>query len=302
MSKNAYLGIDVGGTASRWVLIDTDGEKIASGTAPGATGHLFAEAPRRSFIAMIEAVAAETAGVAPLTALHAGVTGLGTPAMAEARAIVASAFAIDPAAITLADDMDLAFRACFAPGEGHIVSAGTGSIGIHLTAHGEVIRVGGRGLLIDDGGSGTWIALTALDRLYRLLDEHGRPEGAEILAEALFTAIGGAAWDDVRSFVYASDRGRIGTLSRAVADAAETGDGLALRILTDASHELARLAHALIARAGILPVAFVGGVINLHPSIRPSLVAALPGIEVRFPTIDAALTAAMIARAGMTTE
>ena len=43
----------------------------------------------------------------------------------------------------------------------------------------------------------------------------------EILAEELFTAMGGSDWSATRSYVYGSDRGRVGTLATAVARAAE---------------------------------------------------------------------------------
>ena len=192
--------------------------------------------------------------------------------------------------------MELAYRAAFAPGAGHLISAGTGSIGLHVTADGQIIRVGGRGLLIDDGGSGTWIALTALDRLYRLIDETGSTAGAQILADELFTAIGGSDWDATRAYIYGSDRGRIGALAQAVARAATKGDALALDILTQAGTELARLGQALVARAGHLPIGYVGGIIDLHPQIRLSLADALPDEVLLYPRLDAAAFAAQWAR------
>jgi N-acetylglucosamine kinase-like BadF-type ATPase len=295
-----FLGIDIGGTASRWVVIDEEGTILARGSAPGATGHLFAEAERERFTAVIaDIVQAAPAGV---SAAHAGVTGLGPKAYGDAQAIVGGQLAIAPKAVSASDDMELAFLSTFAPGGGHLVSAGTGSIGLHLTADGVPIRVGGRGILIDDGGSGTWIALTALNELYRRIDETGGPADAQRLAEALYSAIGGSSWDDVRIFVYGSDRGRIGTLAQAVANAAKAGDPLAGAILRQAASELARLAKALIGRAAILPVAFVGGIIDLHPLIRPGLTEALPGIDVSFPKVDAALRAAQMARTRATKE
>ncbi|RYE75571.1 MAG: N-acetylglucosamine kinase, partial [Hyphomicrobiales bacterium] len=225
------------------------------------------------------------------------VTGLGEQVHGEARAIIEGLFGIVPARTALSDDMELAFRAAFAPGAGHLVSAGTGSIGLHLTADGEIIRVGGRGLLIDDGGSGTWIALNALNQLYRRIDETGGPGAAATLAAELFAEIGGDSWDATRTFVYGSDRGRIGTLAQAVARAAEKADPVAIDILARAATELARLAKALIARAGPLPVAFVGGITTLHPLIKPALETALAGHSVTFPQIDAAMHAAQRARA-----
>jgi N-acetylglucosamine kinase-like BadF-type ATPase len=289
----AYLGIDVGGTASRWVALDAAGTIVGRGAAAGATGHLFAEGPRAAFAAAMAEIAAAFS-VRPVAAVRAGITGLGPRAHSEAKAIIAGAFG--DCRVTVSDDIELAFRAVFAPGAGHLVSAGTGSIGVHLTARGETIRVGGRGILIDDGGSGSWIALTALDRLYRIIDAHGAPRGAERLAAALAAALGGDGWDDVRSFVYAGDRGKIGALARPVADAAAAGDPVALTVLADAAGELARLGHALVARGGPLPLAFVGGVLDLDPAMKPALGAAFPSLSVSFPKPDAALRAAELAK------
>jgi N-acetylglucosamine kinase-like BadF-type ATPase len=232
----------------------------------------------------------------PLAAVRAGITGLDPGMAAEIRQILASALGIDAGIITLGDDMELAFFSAFAPGAGHLVAAGTGSIGLHIAADGTVTRVGGRGMLIDDGGSAAWIALAALRRLFRRIDEHGSAAGAERLEEAMAQGMGGASWDEVRAFVYGADRGRIGLLAQHVGQAAVDGDPVAQEVLAEATMELARLARVLIGRAGALPVGFVGGVLDLSPAIRPGLVAALAGVDVRFPEVDAALTAARLAR------
>lgn len=292
---SAFLGIDIGGTASRWVLVDEAGIEVGRGSAAGATGHVFNPAERERLSATLAAIAEAVRDFTPVGACL-GVTGLGEAVHGATRDLVTALLGVAPAAIRLSDDMELAFRATFAPGNGHLVSAGTGSIGLHLRADGEIIRVGGRGLLIDDGGSGTWIALTALDLLYRRIDETGGPAETWRLAEELFAAMGGSSWDDTRSFIYGSDRGRIGTLAQAVARAAVRGDPLAAAVLSSAAVELARLAQALIVRAGPLPVAFIGGVTTLHPLIRSGLEAELPGAVISFPQIDAALYAAQWAR------
>lgn len=292
----SFLGIDIGGTASRWVVVDAADAIVARGSAAGATGHIFNPVERDRLNATLTDIAEATRAHAPGAAVL-GVTGLGEQVHDEARAMIEALFGIVPARTALSDDMELAFRAAFAPGAGHLVSAGTGSIGLHLTADGEIIRVGGRGLLIDDGGSGTWIALNALNQLYRRIDETGGPGAAATLAAELFAEIGSDSWDATRTFVYGSDRGRIGTLAQAVARAAEKADPVAFDILARAATELARLAKALIARAGPLPVAFVGGITTLHPLIKPALETALAGHTVTFPQIDAAMHAAQRARA-----
>jgi len=292
----SFLGIDTGGTASRWVLIDAEGTLIARGAASGATGHIFNPVERERLLKALQTIAADLPSDAKVERVCLGLTGLGSGAIAGVAALVAETLMIEPAAVLVSDDIELAFRAAFAPGSGHLISAGTGSIGLHITADGSSIRVGGRGLLIDDGGSGTWIALQALDQLYRRIDETGGPADAMVLAEELFAAMGGDDWDATRAFVYGSDRGRIGTLAQAVAKAATRGDVLALDILNRAAVELARLGQALNSRAGEHPIGFVGGIIGLHSTIKTALNAALSGHAVVFPTIDAALHAANRAR------
>lgn len=291
----AYLGIDIGGTASRWVLAGEDGAVLARGNAAGATGHLFNPAERERFRVALSAIGDAVRGHGP-AAVCLGIAGLGDAARGDARAIVSELLGIAAAHVGLSDDIELAFRATFAPGAGHLVSAGTGSIGLHIRGNGEIIRVGGRGLLIDDGGSGTWIALNALDQVYRRIDETGGPGEAVLLAAEMFADVGGDRWEDVRAFVYGSDRGRIGMLAQAVARAATKGDPVAADILNRAARELARLAQALRARAGDLPTAFVGGVLALHPSIRAVLDAEFGDGSLLFPVIDAAAHAARMAR------
>jgi glucosamine kinase len=290
------LGIDVGGTASRWVAVDGEGETIARGAARGGTGHLFNPEQRAIFIALLGEIITGLDG-RRVDAIRAGITGFGEDVASEATSILAEIFGAPTAGILCTDDMDLAFRAAFAPGEGHMLSVGTGSIGLHIAADGTVIRVGGRGLLIDDGGSGVWIALNALDRIYRRIDETGGPADAAILAEHLYAAIGGDDWGSVRHFIYGSDRGRIGTLARIVANAASAGDPVALKLMAEAGEEIARLGRALIGRGGDLPVAIVGGIAGLHPVLRDAIAAGLPRPPT-YPVIDAALAAAQLALAG----
>lgn len=290
---SGHLGIDIGGTASRWVVVDEEGHAVARATAGGATGHVFNPVEREKLVGVLTKIAKVSGSVSSVVL---GVTGLGASVHGELKALAAPILGVPEAAIGTMDDMELAYRAVFAPGEGHLISAGTGSIGLHLTAGGDFVRVGGRGLLIDDGGSGTWIALRALDLLYRRIDENGGPGDANILATHLFEAMGGESWDDTRAFVYGSDRGRIGTLAQVVAKAAEAGDALALDILDDAGRELARLGAALVKRAGRHPIGYIGGIVRLHPNIKTSLIAALSGEDVVFPEADAALHAARLAR------
>jgi glucosamine kinase len=292
------LGIDAGGTATRWRLADTSGRCMAQGSVAPLTGHLFSaaaeERARQIVLDMAQAVMKQGR---PL-GIIAGITGLtrDTPAEATMRALFAETFELAPDKVFVAEDMWIAYLSYFALGEGILVYSGTGSIGYYLSQDKEVIRVGGRGNLIDDGGSGFWIAREALKAVLRAEEESPGAGWTTILGTCLSKALGGTDWNIVRSFVYGGDRGKIGSLARAVGEAAQAGDGTALAILKDAGEELARLANALIKRLGPRPVALVGGSARLHPvlsdAFRKQLVAP---VEFIATDLDAALTAARLA-------
>ena len=294
----AYLGVDMGGTATRWTLLAADGGDIATGAGPGATGLLFDDAARAAFRHALDGIspALHAAGGTGIAGACMGVTGAGDGPAPDVAALARDTLGID-GSVWVRNDLVLAWHAAFPKGgPGYLVSAGTGSVGVTVNGAGLATLVGGRGYIIDDGGSGTWIALRALDAVYRLIDAHGVPAGAERLAAHLFAAMGGADWDSTRAFVYGQDRGRIGTLARAVASAAEEGDTLALDLLDRAGLEIARLARVLSDRFGPAPVGIVGGVLRLHPAVRSALVAALPDAPLFYPEIDAARHAARMAR------
>ncbi|WP_108398617.1 N-acetylglucosamine kinase [Devosia submarina] len=290
-----HLGIDIGGTATRWVACDDEGVEIARGRGPGATGHLFNPAERVRLETALRAVVAGLAdGGLAAQSVTAGITGFGAAVLGELQGLLVPLFSVDSGRLVVTDDIVMAYAANFAPGEGHLVSAGTGSIGVFIGAGGELVRVGGRGILIDDAGSGGWIALRALDRVFRTLDRQGSFAGCERLADQLFAAIGGVSWHDVRQFVYSADRGRIGTLAVAVARAAAEGDAVAQGVLERAGEELAELALALVARAGKRPVGLIGGALGLHPLILETVRRQLAVIDVRVLDADGALAAARL--------
>lgn len=295
--RAAHLGLDVGGTASRWVACDVDGQELARGRLAGATAHVFNPAERTRLVSMFEQLAMSLAAQGlEASSLAAGLTGFGASVAGDIQALAAKALALPADRVAIMDDIVLAYAAHFQPGEGHLISAGTGSIGVHVGADGQVVRVGGRGILIDDAGSGSWIALQALDRLYRVFDRTGSFAEVDRLAHHLFAGVGGTGWHDVRQYVYAGDRGRIGTLAVCVARSAEDGDAVALDILARAGAELAELATALSLRAGPGPFAFVGGVLDLHPAIRTAIARSLGAADLSYPKIDSALAAARLQR------
>ena len=272
------LGLDVGGTSTRWALAHADGRIAAEGQAPGCSAQQMASGSGRERVAQaLAGVADQLVGHAPLSALRAlwaGVTGhdeQSGPALAK---LMARVFDLPSAAVTVGNDVEIAARLVFAPGAGHLVYAGTGSIGVHIDRLGQVHRVGGRGGLLGDEGSGYWIARQALARVWRAEDDEPGAGAATPMAQCLHAAIGGSSWDATRRFVHGSGRGEFGRLAVAVAAAADT-DPAAATLLCDAGRELARLANLLLARHGDRPVRLAGRAVQLHAAIGEGFAAAL---------------------------
>jgi len=302
------LGLDAGGSATRWALAAGDGTVFAEGELAPASGLQMLWAGGRTALA---GTLRALAGALPRrpAAAAAGITGLDETLAGAFAALLAGALGIDAVAVTVGSDIELLCRAAFAdatPARGIVLYAGTGSIAALRDAEGHLQRAGGRGHAIDDAGSGPWIARRALECVWRAEDERPGAWRSSPLACRLFERIGGSDWPATRRFVYgdgaamaagssdpavvaganggrgaegargtASARGTLGPLALAVAAAADE-DPVALRLLEDAGRELARLVRALQQRCGPQPVVLAGRVFDLHPAVGAALRAALP--------------------------
>ena len=269
------LGIDAGGTQTRWALARADGSIVADGAVDGLSAlQMGSESGRAALHATFAQLSRAVLAVGQPRAVVAGLTGFGGDDVVLAQTL-AALLALDAGEVTICNDIEIAYRDSFAPGQGYLVYAGTGSIAAWIDAHGVFHRAGGRGVLLDDGGGGYWIAREALRQIWRREDEAPGSWQGSPMARAVFDHIGGSDWSLSRAFMYGQDRGSIGRLALAVAASAEA-DPLALDILQRAGQELARLALALTARHGPRPVVLAGRAAQLHPAIAAAMRAALP--------------------------
>lgn len=269
------LGIDAGGTETRWALAAPGGAIVAEGTVAGLSAlQMATEAGRASVHDTFAELAQAVLAHGRPSHVQAGLTGFGGDG-AQIGAWLAELLSVTPESVALCNDIEIAYRASFAPGEGYLVYAGTGSIGAFIDADGRFHRAGGRGVVLDDGGGGFWIAREALRRIWRREDEDPGAWRTSPMAHAVFEYIGGDDWALSRQFIYGGERGAVGRLALAVAASAER-DPAASAILREAGRELARLAQALINRFGARPVALAGRAAELHPTIVDTMRAALP--------------------------
>ncbi|GGE84463.1 BadF/BadG/BcrA/BcrD ATPase family protein [Massilia psychrophila] len=269
------LGIDAGGTQTRWALAGRDGAVVAEGHVAGLSAlHMASASGRQTVRASFSQLALDVLRHGRPARVRAGLTGFGGDGEQLARWL-SELLGLGSRTVTLCNDIEIAYLDSFAPGQGYLVYAGTGSIGAWIDEQNNVHRAGGRGVVLDDGGGGFWIAREALRRIWRLEDEIPGAWQSSPMAHAVFDHVGGSDWSFSRQFIYNQERGEVGKLALAVAASADA-DPAAADILACAGHELARLATALTARFGQRPVVLAGRASALHPIIVDAMRAALP--------------------------
>lgn len=301
---NLGLGIDAGGSSTGWLLLDTEGREVARGRLGGITGHLFRSGSTElssegeQVTARLKQLLDQVRSAGQPTGVVMGAAGLDaySPASAYLQSLIAAELRLSGDAVWVDNDMEIAYRSVFEPGEGVLVYGGTGSIAYHLPRHGPALRVGGHGYLIDDAGGGFWIGQQALRQTLRWRDELGGPTG-RLLAREVIRQLGVEDWPQIRSVIYGEGRSAVAALAPAVSRAAAAGDATALSILEQAGQELARLATVTLQRLGqILPVGLAGGVVRMGDTLTDAFSAALPGgLNARLSSDDPVTAAARLA-------
>ncbi|MFT3761447.1 MAG: BadF/BadG/BcrA/BcrD ATPase family protein [Pseudoxanthomonas sp.] len=304
-----FLGVDGGGTKTRFVLIDGEGRVLAQAQR-GTTYHpqVGLDGVRAILADGVDDVLRQ-AGLRSADVDHAF---FGIPAYGEDSGVAPLLQAIPGEVLGHArygadNDMVCGWAGSLACADGINVIAGTGSMG-YGRRRGLDARAGGWGELFSDEGSAHWIAVQGLNAYSRMSD--GRlPKGP---LHALFNRHLGIERDlDICAKLYgehAYSRGEVAGLSRIVAEAARDGDAQAQRIFAQAGRELAEIADALrvalrFAPDEIVPLSYSGGAFNvgelLATPFAQALHAACPAFELRVPAFEphygAALYAARLA-------
>jgi glucosamine kinase len=267
MNPRHALGIDAGGTASRWALLGEDGLLVAEGQVGPMSGLMLSNTDGKALFDATLNDMRHQMGQAQAARIVMGLTGIGEDLAGIAAVEQAAALALQvaPCHVQAMSDQLLAHQAHFSPGEGIVVYAGTGSYASHWDTHRELRRIGGKGLLLDDAGGGFWMGMQALRCAWRHHEEG--THGGSALAQAVFAQLaeehGASDWAVTRKILYGQDlgavRGDVAVLCKAVLQSAAQ-DAQARAILSQAGDELARLARVMLQQHGNKPLVAAGGV------------------------------------------
>ncbi len=281
------IGVDAGGSRTRVVVADANGDTVATAEREGGAVKA-GEVERSAAIiaaAVREALATLDHSLGAPRALCAGVAGVGRERERHAlsEALLNESLADDAIVVT---DAEIALADAFGDEAGIVLIAGTGSIAHGRGPTGVLERVGGWGPNIGDEGGGFWIARRALSVVTAATD--GREPDTSLVG-AILTA---AELDVVEALIPWSARAtvaQIASLAPVVVASAEAGDLRANALLGLAAEELVlhvrTLARSLFEdeRAAV-PVALGGGLLEpgsaLRRRVEHRLKSAVPGGKV----------------------
>jgi glucosamine kinase len=314
VSTRLVLGLDVGGTCTRALVVDAAaGQRLGAGRSNGANPvtHGVIRAAENIGAALGEALAGRDP--AEVQACVVGLAGASRLAADPAAATVFAALWQEVGLrceVAVVSDLVAAFAAGTPAPDGSLLIAGTGAVAAAMTGRSPSRWRDGHGWLLGDDGSGFWIgreavraALSALDGsgprsalletvIGDYLDplpgppEPGGPDESRFLASALITAVNERPPVDLAALV------------PRVCAGATAGDPVAERILAAAAaHLIAALCHVR-EPADDSPIVLAGGVLRpggpVERLVRASLAATWPAAPVRAAT-DGAAGAAWLA-------
>ena len=305
--RDYWLGVDGGGTSCRAAILaqtgDPAGKLVGEGHAEAA--NFLRVGLEKAVLHIRQSVeeACRQAGIEPhqIRAACFGLAGVSHPDH-NRRMLNALRETFPIGEMILETDARVALAGATGNQPGVVIIAGTGSIACGINARGRFARAGGWGPTMGDEGSGSYIGRRALEAVVMAYDYRGEPT---IMMDPVLRHFGVSSPPELPPVIYDSPAevaARIAQLSRLVVSAAQQGDRVAKRILSDAAVELAKAAVAVIEQLRMehetCRVAYVGGVFEAGDLIINPLREEIRR-SARHATVDAPLEPPMIGAARM---
>ena len=237
------IGVDSGGTSTKTIAYDLEGNKLAETTT--GFGNLLnnIEEALTNIQTSLENIF-EKLGEEHCELVVLGVAGVDS---GDFRPIIEDALKKYSPKVVILNDAWLAHNALLSGEDGALIIAGTGSIVIGKYEEKEG-RVGGWGNLLGDEGSGYDIARKLIQKILTAFD---RGRGYTPLEENFMKEANFNSPFELVKFVYSKSKDQIADLSMYIVEAAEQGDQEAIRLFELAGIDLAKQAVMLLKKLGM---------------------------------------------------
>ena len=288
----SFLGVDCGGTKSRWAWLATESdaegpaETLAVPVQPAVQG---VEVAGRELGRVLAAAVEDARGRYEPVAVVAAVAGVGDRAGSDALAAACST----ELPLAVVGDVLAAATGALGTEPGLLVWAGTGSFAIARDTQGQLPRVGGRGYLLGDQGSGFDLVRRAAAAAVMAVD--GLAEETQ-LGRALSEAFDVSGPERLGAAMQQLDSGSVASRLPVLLECAARGDMVASMVLEEGMDGLAMLANAAVRQAELdwpgLPVTLGGGLLTGFEGVTALLRQRLAGMGAAEPAMADPLLAA----------
>ncbi|MDX6277795.1 MAG: glucosamine kinase, partial [Nocardioidaceae bacterium] len=276
------MGVDVGGTSTRVLVADLDGETRGRGRSAGGNPTAWPADQAAASLAAAVAGALQDIDPTAVRAIVLGVAGGGAlddPATADHfdRVWSQSGIRCVPQVV---GDLAIAFASATPEPDGTVVVSGTGAAAATIHDHLLVRSADGHGWLLGDAGSGFWIGREAVRHTLARLDTNEPPTvlSERVLSETVGADRPASGLELVRALVRAVNSRppvKLAELARIVEESAEQGDEGAVEIIEQASMELIHTLERVREPADDSPLVLVGGILRPQSAVARSLRAHL---------------------------
>lgn len=242
-SNTKYLlGIDGGGTKTEFLLTDSDGKEIRrlllDGSNPVNKGI------ENTYSVLKEGIMQICEGIAVgKISVFAGIAGGKTGENQKLINDFLSQFGF--ASFACGSDIDLALEVALKGENGTVVIMGTGIVA-YSRYGGKLYRTGGRGYMIDKGGSGFHFGSDALNSAFEFLDGRG---GSKIILSLVEKRLG-ESLESAVDMIYRGGAACIASFAPAVFEAFALGDSKASEIIDRNAYEAAKIINGALSFSG----------------------------------------------------
>lgn len=270
-----YLGIDGGGTGCRAALADADGRILAQAEAGPANIASGPEAALTNILAVSRDVLRQAFGPAAIeTELPRLSAVLGLAGANVAARVTRLKAALPFAKLRVETDALIALKGALRDQDGIVAAIGTGSV-FARQMQGQSRRIGGRGFVLGDEGSGAWLGRALLSATLRASDGFAP---VTLLMQSLLDEFGGV--DGIIDFGFTAHPADFARYARRITT---SDDPVAQKLMLQACADIAD-SITLLQPEPALPVVFLGSLgLSLAPyftnrwEIRPALGSGLDG-------------------------
>jgi len=299
------LGLDIGGTSTRPVVLEPSGRRLGYGTAGG--GNLSSHDRGAALTAVFAAIEAALAGIDPESVRYGliGSAGSGHLADPEVAADIAARWA--KVGLTcpyeVQSDAVVAFAAGTEQPDGTLILSGTGALVSAFVDRAMSMTVDGHGWLVGDRGSAFWLGREAAMHTFYALDTAQEPSA---LVQGVLDHYGVALTPDaaprsiqaaLERVIYREAPVSLAALAPLVTSLADE-DPAARQIIDDAADHLLHAASAVRPAHDERPVVLAGSLLTsptpLAEAVRHRLGRSWPSAPIS-QALEGAAAAAWLA-------